>query len=539
LPTPPIAAEISSKIYELGQQIPRLSNREIAAKLAVHHTTVLRYRDQKPDDRVRSQPKDRPGAVSESHEVAGDTWTVSIPKTRICTLDELVEHCKIDLAQWDVERFICNKWEVGIKVGEPKSAHIVTAPLFQVKAFLRKRRHETSEGYIEENIRLRSQVAKMQISLGKEKVMSKRLAQNHAGYDDLIENMRSLKESLGDFRLRPSMISPAAARIKAAVKPGHTEDAVLLLSDTHFGEKHRREDVSGFQVCDSVILANRMGSVIASAKEVLSIQRAAYPIKKLYVWIGGDIGNGELHDSAKSNDLMITEQVHFAYYMLKFGIEDLLTLTIPDKKTGLVVVEEIVLLFTVGNHMRMDEKMPHDLQARRTFDWLIYQFLIEQFSRHPKVTIRKEMSPFIFETIRGWRHLFCHGMQIGYKNSPDAQAKSISQFMALARALFDSPQWRQENGLQGETFARACGGDIHVPVSFPRYKGNGSLPGQNSLGVNWQLEPIPAGQQIFGVTESRLETWSYFLEVTKVQRSEADMNDYGRFAKEYLERGSK
>lgn len=101
----------------------------------------------------------------ESNEVRGDTWTISLPKTRIHTLDQLAEHCKIDLKIWEVERFVCNKWEVGMKpvaytdmftVKTPKADKgFVTnripmwqrddtepkvIPLFQVKAFLRKNR---------------------------------------------------------------------------------------------------------------------------------------------------------------------------------------------------------------------------------------------------------------------------------------------------------------------------------------------------------------------------------------------------------------
>jgi hypothetical protein len=87
----------------------------------------------------------------ETSEIAGDLWTISLPKTRIHTLEQLIEHCKIDLAVWEVERFICNKWDVGMS--QPKVAEYVngkpiwvrtkTNPviveLYQVKAFLRRK----------------------------------------------------------------------------------------------------------------------------------------------------------------------------------------------------------------------------------------------------------------------------------------------------------------------------------------------------------------------------------------------------------------
>ena len=74
----------------------------------------------------------------QSEEKTEDSWRISIPKGRIRSLEELVEHCKIDLKVWSVERFVCNKWEVGAKTGP--DAVLMVDPLFQVKAFLKRRR---------------------------------------------------------------------------------------------------------------------------------------------------------------------------------------------------------------------------------------------------------------------------------------------------------------------------------------------------------------------------------------------------------------
>jgi hypothetical protein len=503
--------------------------------------------------------------LREENVMEKDKWNITLPKTRIHTLNDLLEYFEVDLEIWEVKRFVVNKWEMGyIKEstkttekfpaqtakadGSPEvpamnAKDIATAhyeaghePLYQVKAELVKKVKESVEHYAKENARLRSQLEKSNRLVASERKTVKYLAANHAGYDDILSDVKEFVSILGDFQLPIELTRPAVPQLMPAVGSGHTEDAVFMLSDMHFGDVIRREDTSGFPEFDLVISANRFGYVIQKAKQVLSLHRAMYPIKKLYVWIGGDVGNGILHDAPNSNALFTPAQVHFSYHMLKFAIEELLTLTQPDPKTGVRVIEEIVLLFTVGNHMRMDEKMPHKYQAQRTLDWLIYQFLIERYRTTPGVTIREEMSPFIFENIRGHRHMFAHGMQVGFRNSPDAQNKAIGQFLMLATRLFDSPEWRKKNGLQGETFSRACIGDIHIPISYPRFKSNGSLNGQNELGVNWTLEPIPAGQQIWGVADKHQETWQYFLECTHIQREREDFNNYGIFAAEYAKR---
>ena len=464
--------------------------------------------------------------------IAGDHRTITKCADRsIHSLEELIEYCEIDLNEWFVERFVCNKWEMGYKDDEGK-AH--TKPLYQVKAWmLRKIEGVKEEGdFIKEISRLRSQIAKQEKETRAEKRISKHLALNHMGADDFLSKINDFMQKMGDISLPYSKSTPHAPLIVPAVRNGHTEDAVMLLSDTHFGDRIKREDTAGFPEFDLPISGNRFGYVISKEKQVLTLHRAMYPIDTLYIWVGGDIGNGILHDSPNCNELFTPAQVHFSYSMLKFAIEDLLTLTEPDEK-GNRVVNNIRLLFTVGNHMRMDEKMPYKFQAQRTLDWLIYQFVIERFKNNPRVSIKQEMAPYIFETIRGHRHLFCHGMQVGYRNSPDAQCKSMGSFIDRVRALFDSPEWRRKNQLMGETFAKICIGDIHVPVSFPRLLSNGSLNGQNELGVNWVMEPIPAGQQLFGVSDKHLETWRYFLDCTAVQDAKEDSNNYGEFARQY------
>ena len=69
---------------------------------------------------------------SETSEISGDKWTIALPRTNIHTLEQLVEYCEIDLSVWEVERFVANKWDANAGAGE-------TMPLFQIKAFLKKK----------------------------------------------------------------------------------------------------------------------------------------------------------------------------------------------------------------------------------------------------------------------------------------------------------------------------------------------------------------------------------------------------------------
>jgi len=80
----------------------------------------------------------RPKEAEEKVEMVGDDLTISLPKTRIHTLEQLLEFCKVDPAIWHCEKFQANKWEMGY-VGEDGKAAV--EPLYQIKAFLKRKVH--------------------------------------------------------------------------------------------------------------------------------------------------------------------------------------------------------------------------------------------------------------------------------------------------------------------------------------------------------------------------------------------------------------
>ena len=82
-----------------------------------------------------ARPSGKLEEVVEIDERGNDLQIVSDKSTRITTIEQLLEHCAVDLDVWSVERYVVNKWEVGSK-GE---GGIEVEPLFQVKAWLVKK----------------------------------------------------------------------------------------------------------------------------------------------------------------------------------------------------------------------------------------------------------------------------------------------------------------------------------------------------------------------------------------------------------------
>ena len=69
-----------------------------------------------------------------------DTAEVSaMTNRRIKSLKDLIAVCEIDESEWRIDRWVCNKWEVGAKDTEKR---VQVSPLFQVKAWLSRRTPE-------------------------------------------------------------------------------------------------------------------------------------------------------------------------------------------------------------------------------------------------------------------------------------------------------------------------------------------------------------------------------------------------------------
>ena len=86
-----------------------------------------------------TNPNLKPKLAEESTIKNDGSWEISLPKTRIHTLEQLVEFFEIDLSIWEVERFVANKWDMGYK--DETTGKAAVKELYQVKAFLKRKQH--------------------------------------------------------------------------------------------------------------------------------------------------------------------------------------------------------------------------------------------------------------------------------------------------------------------------------------------------------------------------------------------------------------
>lgn len=105
---------------------------------------IIRTRTAKachPCSRMKPTAPQRPAGTptqrTDSVAVEGETCEVTrMTPEPVRSLDDLIRVCEIDTETWEIERWVANKWEMGYTDAKSE-AH--TRPLFQVKAWLRKR----------------------------------------------------------------------------------------------------------------------------------------------------------------------------------------------------------------------------------------------------------------------------------------------------------------------------------------------------------------------------------------------------------------
>lgn len=438
-----------------------------------------------------------PPRQTESHERTRDTWTIDLPKTNLRTLDDVVQHCEIDLEVWEVERWVCNKWEVGMKPpattvmvprledGAPvpmwtrTDDEVVVQPLFQIKVWLVLRE-------------------------------AKRLQ----GPDSKLEFLRQLREIVeqDDFEFAAKPV-----RLPKPVQPDTPEIAVVCVSDWHLSETVRPEDANGVNFYNSIVAANRLWEQIQKTKAIVSRHAGMCRIEKIWSPVLGDMVNGTIHpEYVASNDLSDVAAVVLGSRLLRMFYEELRSLGLP-----------IEIDAVHGNHARQTAKVPTKRQAQSNYDWALYQILLESLKNDEQISMSIATSQIGTRKLFDWNYVFEHGIDVRNGKEED--------FEDRVRALFDDPTFREATGYQGSAFDQILIGNMHKPKWLERTIVSGSLIGQNELGQSWRLKPIRAQQLVWGISREQPRTWQYNVDLTHV-KTDAVMNPFSEYAKWFVER---
>jgi hypothetical protein len=335
------------------------------------------------------------------------------------------------------------------------------------------------------------------------------------------ESVDQLREMLAENHKHPLLSRPTKYKVPKPPSPpvfskSHHEEAIKVWSDWHISEVVKPEDCGGFNAYNSVIAANRVWEDTDKSKRILTAHQSLYPIKKLHFFNLGDSINGSIHKELElTNDLLDIPAAILAAKLMALGIEEYKTLGIP-----------IEMDCVVGNHPRTTHTMPTKRQAHLSLDYFVYENLATYFRNDDQVKITIHTGQVGSKDILGHRYIIEHGIGVPHMKE--------EAFEDRIRALYDDPLWRKANGdFKGASFEQIVIGNMHRPKFLERTVVNGSLVGQNELGVSWRLKPIRAQQMLWGVSKSLPRTWQYAIDTTENRSMKAD-NPIGEFATWYM-----
>lgn len=280
-----------------------------------------------------------------------------------------------------------------------------------------------------------------------------------------------LREYVGSARLRTSELDLPkwAYEPKTAKLPGVPK---LMLSDLHWGEQVRPEQVGGVNAYNLAIARRRLRTTIETAINLARILDPQMRYPGIVIPLGGDMISGNIHD-----ELAATNEVNTMPTLL-----DLYRHLVPAIALMADTFGKVFLPCVSGNHDRDTKKTWAKDRNHTSFGWLLYQFLSIAFEKDPRVTFYIPDSADALYRIFGIRYLLTHGDQFKAGDSIIGPIGPITrgEQKKLAR-----------NSAVGQEYDVMEFGHWHKRMLSARLRGNSSMKGYDEYAAqgNFGFEP--------------------------------------------------
>jgi predicted phosphodiesterase len=175
----------------------------------------------------------------------------------------------------------------------------------------------------------------------------------------------------------------------------------LMLSDLHWGERVRPEQIGGVNAFDLAIARNRLAFVIHKTIDLARILSPEMKYPGIVVPLGGDMVSGNIHDELQASNELNTMPT----------LLDLYKHLVPAIRLLADTFGNVFLPCVSGNHDRDTKKTWSKDRNHTSFGWLLYQFLAASFEADKRVTFYIPDGSDALYRIYGTRYLLTHGDQ--------------------------------------------------------------------------------------------------------------------------------
>jgi len=242
---------------------------------------------------------------------------------------------------------------------------------------------------------------------------------------------------------------------------------ILLCSDWHCGAIVRPESVNNLNSYDLDEFHRRAGALFPNALKVVRMVRTACEIKRMVLWLGGDLIDNWLHpEQIQTQELSPTQQIIECERAIVAGIDHLLT------HGGF---DQIVIPCSFGNHGRTTPKMQADNAHATSYEWLMYQSLRRHYRDEPRIEWRISEGNILYVEVLGQVLRFHHGDAIRYQGGIGGLTIPLEKW-----------RLRQDQGIRAD---HSFFGHFHQMKVDAGWSVNGSLIGPTAYGLKLGFSP--------------------------------------------------
>lgn len=251
-------------------------------------------------------------------------------------------------------------------------------------------------------------------------------------------------------------VTPAKFKVPAKSKRAHKGIVNLVLSDLHFDEVVKPEQVNHLNAYNREIALMRLQATIDKTIMMAYDYTSGIEFDGIQVWLGGDNLSGNIHD-----ELNRTNEGQHVVDSIDYW---------SDKLAGALArladaFGAVHVTCQYGNHGRSSKKPEAKDAIRSSFDWLLYRMVARGLRNDVRITWNMPESLLVVETIYGSTYLFEHGDNF---RGGDQVAGPIRPVMMGA-----------SKRKQTIEFDRMIVGHFHRYADIPQAIMNGSMIGYN------------------------------------------------------------
>jgi predicted MPP superfamily phosphohydrolase len=289
-----------------------------------------------------------------------------------------------------------------------------------------------------------------------------------------------------------------------ARKPGKSQSAVLILSDTHIGQVVTPEQTQGFGEYNFDTFLNRMKRLEDTIHSILS-DHTNTKIDEMVVAMLGDMLHGALNHAEEAGQRnVVFNQFYAGAHVIAQFLRNMSTL-----------VPKMRIYTTVGNHTRWGTQ--HKMPAKNrfsNFDMMLYAMLEALTSDIENIEWNLSEQPFAQFDVQGFKFWASHGEEL--KGGDKAIGIPVH---SMGRRISSTTQMMASQGLAPINYY--VFGHHHKSMTVPHANGemicNGCFAGIDDFAFSAGFTPVAPIQRFFLVhpVVGRAATYDIQLRLAK------------------------